>query len=325
MQPNRPSFRGGILWLRRIARSLGPGAMRQSRSSIALVGATVIAALVGLAAVGVDLGNSYVARVSDQRAADSAAYAGALAYNTSGSTTTMQSAAGNLATLNGYSSAATNATLVPSPSGDGNNAVQVTISAPVKMYLSEVFQSQTSHTVQATSYAEVKATAAACIIALQANGSGITLSGGTAVTANNCTIASDNTVSVPCGTTITTKTLNYNSAAVPSAPCGGIKPPSGTASVTMTKKATADPLASNATIAGAFTHLAAVATETGPSGPTVSAGTTISASATAPARRRASSRRSAARARFPRRPGPSPAQPAAPTSLAASRSVAASR
>jgi hypothetical protein len=258
-----------------MAQSLGPGVMRQSRSSIALVGAAVIAALVGLAAVSVDLGNFYVARVSDQRAADSAAYAGALAYNASGSTATMQAAAGNLAVLNGYSAAATTATLVPSPSGDGNNAVDVTISAKVPMYLAEVFQSETSHTVTATSYAEVRASAKACIIALQAGGSGVTLSGGTSVTANNCTIASDNTVTVPCGTTITTKTLNYNSAAVPSAPCGGIKPPSGTASVTMTKKPTADPLASNTTVAGAFTHLAAVGSLTGPSGPTVSAGTSI--------------------------------------------------
>jgi hypothetical protein len=51
---------------------------RQRRASIALVGAAVIAMLTGLAAVAVDLGTAYLAKVGDQRAADSAAFAGAL-------------------------------------------------------------------------------------------------------------------------------------------------------------------------------------------------------------------------------------------------------
>ena len=149
---------------------------------------------------------------------------------------------------------------------------------------------------------------------LQAGGSGVTLSGGTAVTAANCTVASDATVTVPCGTTITTKTLDYNSAAVPSQPCGGIKPPAGTASVNIVKDGDGDPLASNAAVAGAFTHLATVATQTGPSGRR-SAPARRSPSATAPARRRASSRRSAAPAASRRRPGRSPARRVGPTSF----------
>ncbi len=50
-------------------------------------------------------------------------------------------------------------------------------------------------------------------------------------------------MTVPCGTTITTKSLNYNSAAVPSQPCSGIQPPAGTASVNIVKTVTTDPLA----------------------------------------------------------------------------------
>ena len=261
--------------LKRIAGALGPGVARQHRASIALVGGAVIAALVGVTAVAVDLGTAYLAKVTDQRTADSAAYAGALAYNASGSTATMNSAVANLAALNGLPVGKAAASLVASPSGDGNNAVLVTVTTTSPVYLAEIFQASTSMSVSATSYAEVKPNASACIIALLTKASGVTLSGGTAVTASSCAVASNNTVTVPCGTSITTKTLDYDSAAAPSQPCAGIKPPAGTASVNIIKVATADPLATNAAVAAAFTHLASVATLTGPSGPTLAAGTAI--------------------------------------------------
>ncbi|HEY1588700.1 MAG TPA: pilus assembly protein TadG-related protein, partial [Rhodanobacter sp.] len=99
--------------------------LHDSRASIALVGAAVIAMLAGLGAVAVDLGTAYLAKVADQRAADSSAYAGALAYNASGSVPTMNTAVSNLAALNGLPAGAAVAALVPSPTGDGNSAVRV--------------------------------------------------------------------------------------------------------------------------------------------------------------------------------------------------------
>jgi hypothetical protein len=249
-----------------------PGRLRERRASIALVGAAVIAMLAGLGAVAVDLGTAYLAKVADQRAADSTAYAGALAYNASSSTATMNSAVSNLAALNGLPAGAAVASLVPSPSGDGKSAVKVTVTTATPLFLAKVIQSSSALSVSATSYAEVKPSASACIIALKAGGAGVTLSGGTAVTAANCTVASNATVAVPCGTSITTKSLNYNSAAVPSQPCSGIKPPSGTASVNIVKIVTANPLAANATVSGGFAHLAGVASLTGPSAPTITAG-----------------------------------------------------
>jgi len=111
-----------LIRLRRITKKLGPGVSRKRRASIAIVGGAVIAMLATMAAVAVDLGNAYLAKVDDQRAADSAAYAGALAYNAQTTTAAMNSAVGNLATLNGFSAGAAAASLVPSPSGDGNSA-----------------------------------------------------------------------------------------------------------------------------------------------------------------------------------------------------------
>ena len=58
-------------------------------------------------------------------------------------TATMNSAVSNLAALNGLAAGAATASLVPSPSGDGNNAVQVTVTTTTPLYLAEVFQSQT--------------------------------------------------------------------------------------------------------------------------------------------------------------------------------------
>jgi len=265
-----------ITRVRRLARCMGPGVTRQRRASIALVGVAVIAMLGGLTAMAVDLGAAYLAKVSDQRTADSAAFSGALAYNASSSTTTMTAAAQNMATLNGLAGNAASASLVSSPSGDGNNAVKVTVSTTVPLHLAEIFESNTTIPVTATSYAEVKPNAVACVIALNASSTGIILLGGTSVSAPGCTVASDAAVSVPCGTTITTKTLDYNSAALPSEPCTGIQPPTGTSSVNIVKVTTPDPLASNSAVAAAFSHLTSVAAMTSPAGPTVSAGTTIS-------------------------------------------------
>jgi len=185
--------------LQRITSKLGPGVARKRRASIAIIGGAVIAMLATMAAVAVDLGNAYLAKVDDQRVADSAAYAGALAYNSQSTTAAMNSAVGNLATLNGFSAGAAAASLVTSPSGDGNSAVQVTITTASPLHLAEIFRSGTTLSVTATSYAEVKPNAPACIIALQSGATGVTLSGGTSVTAATCTVASNATVSVPCG------------------------------------------------------------------------------------------------------------------------------
>ena len=274
---DRNSYAGRtpLIGLKRLVWKPGSRATRGRRASIAVVGAAVIAMLAGLAAVAVDLGTAYLARTTDQRVADSAAYAGALAYNASSSTATMNAAVSNLASLNGLAAGAVAAVLVASPSGDGNNAVKVTVNTSAPLYLAGVFGIGTTLPVTATSYAEVKPGASTCIIALQAGASGVTLSGGTSVTGASCTVASNATVSVPCGTTITTKTLDYNSAAVPSQPCSGIKPPAGTPSVNIVKVATADPLAGSAAVTSAFTHLVTVASLTGPSGPVVAAGTAV--------------------------------------------------
>src|SRR5277367_6294440 len=112
----------GMRWIRtRMA------AWRERRGSITVMAAIMFPVLIGVSGLGAEYGYGLLTRVENQRTADLAAYSGALAYNTSSSTTTMNSAVSNIAVLNGYASSAAVASLVTSPTGDGHQAVQVTV------------------------------------------------------------------------------------------------------------------------------------------------------------------------------------------------------
>ncbi|MGH7015798.1 MAG: hypothetical protein ACRED8_01790, partial [Caulobacteraceae bacterium] len=160
-----------------------------------------------------------------------------------------------------------------SPSGDGNQAVEVAINTTVPLFLSQVIKAGATLPVGTQSFAELKANAAGCIIALASGGTGVTLSGGTAVTASACAVDSNNSETVPCGTSITTISVYYD-ASPPSQGCSGIQAPSGH-TLSIVKALTADPLAGNADVAGAVGRLTGVAALTSPSIPSVPSGTSI--------------------------------------------------
>ncbi|HEX4199201.1 MAG TPA: pilus assembly protein TadG-related protein [Caulobacteraceae bacterium] len=226
--------------------------------------ALVLPALIGMVGLVAEYGHGLLSKVENQRVADLAAYAGALAYNATSSTTAMTTAADNVAALNNIPASAVSVTLVSSPSGDGQSAVDVQVATQVPLLLSQMVGSGPQLPVSSTGYAELEAGVPACVIALKAGGTGVTLSGGTSVTAPACAVASNNTVTVPCGDTITTKSVAYNSAALPSEPCGGIVAPSG-GTLSMVKTVTADPLATNSGVTTATAYLATVAGYSNPS------------------------------------------------------------
>jgi len=248
--------------------------LRDRRGNVAILSAFLITGLIGASGLTVEYGNALLNHMQDQRVADLAAVGGANVYNQTSSATAVTAAVANIATLNGLPSGDLTASVVSSPSGDGNQAVLVTVSTTAPLVLSRIIYSQASLPITVTAYAEMKAGAPGCIVALSTGGSGVTLSGGTAVTASGCAVDSNNTVSVPCGTTITTKNVGYDSSAVPSQPCSGIQPPSG-ATLSITKQLTADPLAGTTEVTGATGRLSTVGALTSPSGPTVSGGTAV--------------------------------------------------
>ena len=128
------------------------------RAAIGVLGAVSLAAVIGISALVVEYGHGLLQRSDNQRVADLAAYGGALVYNsTGGNVTTAESAATNIAALNGLTGDGVTVTpaIVTSPRLDGNNAMQVTVTTNLPMYLAQVLVASTSLPVTATSYAEI--------------------------------------------------------------------------------------------------------------------------------------------------------------------------
>ena len=251
-----------------------------TRGGISMLSAFLIVALIGCSALAVEYGRGLLSLSEDQRAADLAAYSAAAVYNAQGnSTTDMTAAANNVAALNGLSGAAT-ASLVTSPSGDGNSAVKVVVRTTDPLDLARVLGNHTSLPVAAVSYAEIApGSAPGCFVALNTSGTGVTLTGGTAINADNCAVTSNASVSVHCGDTITTQNLNYSSTLSDS--CSGIKPPAGK---TLSKKLIspiADPVCgggatcSDASVVTARSRLSTVTALSDPAAPSVPSGTNV--------------------------------------------------
>ncbi|KRB31821.1 hypothetical protein EB815_26245 [Mesorhizobium loti] len=247
--------------------------------NILIISALVMPVLIGMAALVTEYGAALVQQADNQRVADLSAYAGALAYNANKSTDQMTATAVGVAVLNGVDAANVQVSLVASPRTTGVNAVSVSINTYRTLFLARVLNDRQQLQIYANSVAEVGAQpqTPGCMLALDGTQTGVTLSGGTSISAPKCTVSSNNTVTVPCGTSISAIGVNYNSAAAPSQPCNGITGPNGAAAV-ITKKSTPDPLAGNAAVTAAvarFSTVAALSATTAPSAPTNTTGTNI--------------------------------------------------
>lgn len=229
------------------------------KGSISVVTAIALPCLVGFVALAAEFGHGLAVQTENQRVADLAAYAGALAYSTTSSTTTMRMAALNAAALNGIPAGAVTTSLVTSPRNVGSQAVQVNIATTSVLLLAPVLRSGSSLPINAKAFAEVGATVAPCVVALSGVGTGVTLSGGTTISAPTCPVTSNNSVTVPCGTSLTAKAISYNGAA-PSQPCSGI-------SGAISKAAVSDPLATQPGIIAAQAHALTLASLTSPASP----------------------------------------------------------
>jgi Flp pilus assembly protein TadG len=239
---------------------------RADRGAVAVLSAFLIPAAAGFICLSAEFGRSLVVKVENQRIADSAAIAAANAYTSSGSTTTMTSVAQNVAALNGVAGTAATASIITSPRTAGSQAVRVVVSTQSPLYLASVVGFGNSVTVNSTAVAELGG-APACLLALSGSSSGVSLSGGTSISAPSCGVASNASVTVPCGTSITAKILNYNGSA-PSIGCGGVTGP-------VRKAQTADPFAGHAGVSAASARATAAGSLAAPTIGAVTAGTNI--------------------------------------------------
>src|ERR1700722_19039621 len=233
------------------------------RGNFSLMTAFMLAALAGTAGLVAEYGNGLFHRIQDQRLADAAAVAGATVYDETSSATSMNAAGANVAALNGLNGCI-HANLVSSPTGDGNQAVQVTVTTHAPLALSRLLlpAATSSIAIKATSFAEMKPGAQGCIIALNTGGTGVTVSGGATVSAPACAIASDQTLNCANnGNTVTTKFVYYDTSSLN---CGSnaaknnwIVPPTGY-TLTTTRGFTADPLVGTSEVLGQTSRLTAV-------------------------------------------------------------------
>ena len=252
---------------------------RDRRAAVSIIVAAMMVVLVGIGAFAMQLGQAYMTHTRNQRLADAAAYGGAVIYSANNnSTTALNDAITRLTSLNGLPSGSITASVVSSPSGDGNSAVRVKASTSVPLDLAKVFGTTSSATVTGESYAEIVSPPAGCITALSTSGTGISITGGAAITASGCTIASNGTVPgenssvyVKCGATLTTKAVDYASTNPPVEDgCTDINPPAGTSSVTFAHVTSSDLLASNTAITSATALLSSF-----PSAPTVNVASSL--------------------------------------------------
>ena len=250
--------------------------VRDRRAAVSIIAALSLPALIAFSSLVAEYGHGLLVRTENQRVADLAAYAGALAYNSTGTTDSMTSAANSIASMNGVASSHVAATLVDSPTGDGNKAVQVTVSTTLPVYLASVVGGANTLPVSTSAYAEMGAQTGGCIIALSSGGTGIQVSSAAGITASACAVSSNAGVTASSASHITTIAVNYNSASPPSATSAStIAAPAGK-TITITRRLTADPLAGNAAVAAAVLHLHNVEAMTSPAAPSVSGGGNLS-------------------------------------------------
>jgi hypothetical protein len=243
-----------------------------TRATIAILTALSFLAVIGCSAFALEFGYGLLKRVENQRIADIAAIGGAFVYNSTGSATTTNSAVGNIVALNGLSSTTATSSVGSSPSGDGNQAVQVTVTTSDPLVLAKAVTTSSTLSVSATAYAEIKSGTPGCVIALSGSGTGVSVTGGATLSASGCAVASNTTVTAhACSNTITTPVVDYNTTA-PTPSCA-LVPPSGTSSVRQSKVASADPLASNSEVTGATSRISSVSSITSPTLSSVPSGT----------------------------------------------------
>src|SRR3984957_5470214 len=250
---------------------------RDRRGNLTVMTALMLTALAGTAGLVGEYGNGLFHRLQDQRVADVAAVAGARVYDETSSASAMNTAIANVAALNGALGTVT-ATMVTSPSGDGNQAVQVTVTSHAPLVLARLLLPAATNTItiKASSYAEMKPGAQGCIIALNTGGTGITVNGGASVSAAGCAIASNQTVSCHSSTnTITTKFVYVDSGSVNPIPtCGYVQAPTGS-TLTESNGYTSDPLVGTPEVLGQTSRLTAVNALTSPTVALSGSGTSL--------------------------------------------------
>ena len=243
-----------------------------TRGSVTILSGLAITMLLAFASLGAEYGAGLLLQSENQRIANSAAFIAATycgnnsQCSTSTTLNTATAIAQNIGALNGIPSADVTPTIVTSPSGvSGAEALQVKVSTTKLLMITPIEGAPNFLSLTALSYGQIGATAnasaSACIVSLSA-ATGISLSGGVSLSAPTCGVATNNTLTVPCGTTLTAQTISYDTTA-PTVGCSNMTPAAAV------KAAVTDPLAGTSQVTTAEGRLSTVTAMTNPAAPTV--------------------------------------------------------
>ena len=243
-----------------------------TRGNVTILSGLAITMLLAFASLGAEYGAGLLLQSENQRIADSAAFIAATYCGNNSqcsTTTTLNTAtaiAQNIGALNGIPAADVTPTIVTSPSGmTGAEALQIKVSTTKLLMITPIEGAPNFLSLTALSYGQIGATtnasASACVISLSAT-TGIALSGGVSLSAPSCGVATNNTLTVPCGTHLTASSISYNTTA-PTVGCSNMTPAAAV------KAAVTDPLAGTSQVTTAEGRLSAVNAMTNPTAPTV--------------------------------------------------------
>jgi hypothetical protein len=247
--------------------------MQCRRASVSILSAVSFIGLISLTDLATEYGYCLVLKVSSQRGADTAAYAGAIAFAASGTTAGMSAAASQIAALNGLTSGVS-VSLAASPTGDGNKAVMATVVDTYQRKMTSLFGQPVSLHPTSQATAEIAGGTPGCVFALSKSGSGVALSGGVSATISGCAVQSNVTVTAPCGTLLTVPSITYDTTAPVTNPngCVTMAAPSGK-TLSVRQLAAADPVAGTTALAIAEARGSIVTSMSNPAAP--SGGTTL--------------------------------------------------
>ena len=248
--------------------------LRGRRGSASIFSALCFTGLIAVTDLATEYGYCLVLKVSSQRGADTAAYAGAVAYAASGTSAGMAAQVSQIAALNGLASVS--ASLAASPSGDGNQAVVATVVDTYARQLKTLYGQADSLRPTSQATAEIAGGTPGCVFAMSKSGNGVTLSGGVSATISGCAVQSNVTVTAPCGTSMIVPSITYETTAPVTDPsgCTTISAPAGK-TLSVRQVAAVDPVAGTAALTTAEARSYIVGNMSNPAAPNVSGGTAL--------------------------------------------------
>lgn len=254
-----------------------------AEGSVSIIGAFSLFGMIAAIAFSIELGQAYVALQSNQRTADMAALGGASAYVAHRDQTVLLATANDIVNANGAETSNVTVRFIPNFEDSGIDVVKVDVRSTIPLYFARILESDASYTVSSTGVASLpSASAPACILALDSNGKGLSVSGGATISAKDCAVTSNTSTTVSGGSRVTAKALSTTNdlkvegggqVSAEDVVYGGSKSVQAGSSITGTQNrrsvTVADPLAGDAKLATAFNSLG---TYTFPQKPTVGTG-----------------------------------------------------